>query len=202
MQGVLGEVETVQSRVDGNTLTLTASRPALVVVAASDGTTTTEPIAIEFRPPPHLVYPDEAITIPSGGSASIHIEAVNFSPAVEINFSVEVREGSPYNIMTSQTGNVLTLTATGAAVVEISATDGTTTTDPITIEFISPDTAPVDFNGDGIVSIATLEHSREGSAPSVESVAFFARWHNSRFSLKRRHSQALERGNAKQIFAL
>ena len=127
-------------------------------LSASDIITTTN--VIEFNPAkPHLVYPGfqyEAVNIPSGGSASIHIEAMNFSPAVEVSFSVEVREGLPYHITYSQTGNVLTVTAAGAAIVKIAASDGTITTDPITIEFISPDTVvpTADFNGDGIVNIA------------------------------------------------
>ena len=127
------------SAVIGATLQLSASGTgsAVVEVTASDGTETTEKISIIFRVFPSITASNPSAMVPSSDvpSATETVTADGFPADAEVTFDVNVTEGSENDVTSSQDGNVLTLTATGSAVVEVTASDGTSTTAPVTVTF-------------------------------------------------------------------
>ena len=131
VQGVHGQVTSSQ---DGVTLTLMASGPATVTVMATDGTTTTAPVTIVFLSPLLLVADAIEVVVPAGGTATATVTAINFAEGAEITFHVQGVHGQ---VTSSQDGVTLTLMASGPATVTVTATDGTTTTAPVTIVFLN-----------------------------------------------------------------
>ena len=128
----------VDLEITGTQAVLTASGEgsASVTLTASDGTTTTEPIMIIFRAMPtvatdmaDVMVPPTVVTVPI---ASTMVTADGFAPDATVEFVVEVVSGE---VTESREGNVLTLESAGSAVVTIMATDGTITTDPVTVTF-------------------------------------------------------------------
>ncbi len=74
------------------------------------------------------------IPVPPGGTGSVVVTAVNFPADATITFDVQ---GEMIEMVQSMMdGAKLTLTASGPAKVTVTASDGMTTTDPITIEFV------------------------------------------------------------------
>ena len=74
------------------------------------------------------------IPVPPGGTGSVVVTAVNFAADATITFDVQ---GEMIEMVQSMMdGAKLTLTASGPAKVTVTASDGMTTTDPITIEFV------------------------------------------------------------------
>lgn len=74
------------------------------------------------------------IPVPPGGTGSVVVTAVNFAADATITFDVQ---GEMMEMVQSMMdGATLTLTASGPAKVTVTASDGMTTTDPITIEFV------------------------------------------------------------------
>ncbi len=74
------------------------------------------------------------IPVPPGGTGSVVVTAVNFAADAAITFDVQ---GEMIEMVQSMMdGATLTLTASGPAKVTVTASDGMTTTDPITIEFV------------------------------------------------------------------
>ena len=128
----------VDLEITGTQAVLTASGEgsASVTLTASDGTNTTEPIMIIFRAMPtvatdmaDVMVPPTVVTVPI---ASTMVTADGFAPDATVEFVVEVVSGE---VTESREGNVLTLESAGSAVVTIMATDGTITTDPVTVTF-------------------------------------------------------------------
>ena len=125
-----------------NSLTLTAQSgedSAKVVLHAKSGGVSTPQKEITFLQMPHVLADPGVVEIPSPVTTphtrSITVEAVNFPTGAKVEFKLNVTEGDSSLIKMSQKGHVLTLTSSYAATVEVTATDGTTTTDPITITF-------------------------------------------------------------------
>ena len=131
----------VDAVTEGSMVTLTASGEgsAMVSVTGSDAMMTTDPITIIFREMPTVAADMNEVMVPptvvSSPSASTMVTAMGFAPDAMIEFTVTVMEGSADDIMESVDGHALTLTATGSAVVEVTASDGTTTTAPVTVAF-------------------------------------------------------------------
>ena len=136
----------VQHTDDGTTLELTSAVGGDVTVVATDGTDTTAPLTITFVPVgPEVEASMAEATIPVGGSVSVDIMAYGFAADADITFTTDVSsrnvtEGKA-NVDSKRDGATLTLTASGrgGAVATVTASDGTTSTDPIEVTF-SPGT--------------------------------------------------------------
>ena len=87
--------------------------------------------AINFNVAPKVVADATLVSVPEGGTATAMVTAVNFAADATITFAVDPADA----VTASQDGTKLTLTASGPAKVTVTASDGTTTTDPVTIEF-------------------------------------------------------------------
>ena len=90
------------------------------------------------RPPPLeplLVADATEVVVPVGSTATATVTAMNFAEGATINFQVqgEMLE----QVTSSQDGATLTLVASGSATVTVMATDGMTTTNPVTIVFVN-----------------------------------------------------------------
>ena len=126
-----------------NSLTLLAQSgedSAKVVLYAKSGTLSTPKKEITFLQMPHILADPGVVEIPSPVTTphtrTITVEAMNFSAGADVKFTWEViGEGDASLITESVEGHVLTLTSSYAATVKITATDGTTTTEPITVTF-------------------------------------------------------------------
>ena len=86
---------------------------------------------INFNVSPKVVADATLVSVPEGGTATAMVTAMNFAADAAITFAVDPADA----VASSQDGAVLTLTASGPATVTVTASDGTTTTDPVTIEF-------------------------------------------------------------------
>ena len=130
----------VDLEITGTQAVLTASGEgsASVTLTASDGTNTTEPIMIIFRAMPTVATDMADVMVPptvvsiSIPIASTTVTADGFAPDATVEFVVDVVSGE---VTESREDNVLTLESAGSAVVTVMATDGTTTTDPVTVTF-------------------------------------------------------------------
>ena len=96
------------------------------------------------RPPPLdplLVADATEVVVPAGSTAAATVTAMNFAADATIIFDVqgEMLEQVTY----SQDGATLVLMASGSATVIVTASDGTTTTDPVTIVFLNSVTSPL-----------------------------------------------------------
>ena len=81
---------------------------------------------------PELMADATEVSVPAGGTATATVTAMNFAADATITFDVQGEE----QVTTSQDGATLTLTASGPAEVTVTASDGTTTTAPVTISFV------------------------------------------------------------------
>ena len=124
---------------DGGMVTLTASGEgsAMVSVTASAGGMTTEAVDIIFRAMPSVTTGDEPIAVPQAvvPSATAMVVAVGFPEGAEIEFMVEVTDGSASDLTKSMDGNVLTLTATGSVTVSVTASGAGITTSAVEVTF-------------------------------------------------------------------
>ncbi len=100
---------------------------------SSDEIMTTSAIMFNVQP---KVMSDAggSVIIPREGSVSTTVTVANFAPDATITFTVEP-EGA---VELMQDGTTLTLTASGTEVIDVSVTasDGTTTTAPVAIQFV------------------------------------------------------------------
>ena len=163
--------------INDTTLQLSASGSgsAVVEVSASDGTMTTKSITITFWAFPTVAASNPSAMVPSSDvpSATETVTADGFPADAEVTFDVNVTEGSENDVTSSQDGNVLTLTATGSAVVEVTASDGTTTTAPVMVTFTqdlpaAPGSLTVqDLSEDnGFYVLATIANSEDHASLS------------------------------------
>ena len=133
----------IQSSDDGSTLTVTSSSPGDVTVVATDGTHTVSRTVTFVGEGPKLEADAAEATIPVGGSVEVVVTALGFADDAEISFQTiaKSREGTEgvATVDTKRDGATLTLTASGrsGAVVQVTASDGTTTTDAISITFMA-----------------------------------------------------------------
>lgn len=74
------------------------------------------------------------VSVPAGSTGKATITAVNFAADATITFDVQGEMIE--HVMSMMDGATLTLTASGPAKAIVTASDGMTTTDPITIEFV------------------------------------------------------------------
>ena len=91
----------------------------------------TAAMPLSFNANPKVVASASVVSVPEGGTATATVTAMNFAADANIAFAVDPADA----VASSQDGAVLTLTASGPAKVTVTASDGTTTTDPVTIEF-------------------------------------------------------------------
>ena len=89
---------------------------------------------INFNVAPRLVASADVVPVPPGGTGSATVTAVNFAADAAITFDVQGEMLD--NITSAQDGATLTLTASGPAKATVTASDGTTTTDAVAIEFV------------------------------------------------------------------
>ena len=91
---------------------------------------------INFNVAPKLVLVGESpVKVPVGGSSDATIMAVNFPADAMITFDVKI--AGEFNVEQKVDGATLTLTAAIPAVVTVTASDGTTTTSELVVEFVS-----------------------------------------------------------------
>ena len=81
---------------------------------------------------PLLVADASEVVVLAGGTATATVTAMNFAAGATVIFDVLGEE----QVTTSQDGATLTLMASGPAEVTVTASDGTTTTDPISVTFM------------------------------------------------------------------
>lgn len=85
-----------------------------------------------------IMASSEEVTV-TAGSGSAMVTASGKFDEESVEFTVEVTADDPTVVTHSQEGDVLTVTATDAATVSVTATDGVKTTDAMTITFVVPD---------------------------------------------------------------
>ena len=133
----------IQSSDDGSTLTVTSRSPGDVMVTANDGTNSVSTTITFVGEGPKLEASAAEATIPVGGSVEVEVAALGYADDAEISFQTNVksREGTEgkATVDTKRGDASLTLTATGrsGAVVTVTASDGTTATDPIDVTFMA-----------------------------------------------------------------
>ena len=126
----------VTSLDEGGSLTVTSTAPGPVTVVASDGTTTSPPLVIDFQePPPELMASAMDAIIPTGGQATVDISAVGFAADAVVSFTRQVSGTATIGTAIVDGNLQLIASGSGGAVVEVTASDGTMTTDPISITF-------------------------------------------------------------------
>ena len=89
---------------------------------------------INFNVKPRLEADATVVSVPAGSTGKATITAVNFAADATITFDVQGEMIE--HVMSMMDGATLTLTASGPAKAIVTASDGMTTTDPITIEFV------------------------------------------------------------------
>ena len=95
----------------------------------------TAAMPLSFNAVPRLDASATTVPVPIGGTGTATVMAVNFPADATINFDVQI--AGEFNIEQKVDGATLTLTAGIPASVTVTASDGTTTTDSLTIEFVS-----------------------------------------------------------------
>lgn len=126
----------VTSLDEGGSLTVTSTVPGPVTVVASDGTTTSPPLVVYFQPPPpELMASASDAIIPTGGHATVDIMAVGFAADAVVSFSRSASGTATVGTAIVDGNLQLVASGSGGAVVEVTASDGTLTTDPITVTF-------------------------------------------------------------------
>ena len=134
-----GTATLTQLIIDNKTVQLAASGGggAVVTVSATDGTNSTAPITITFWAMPTASADADMVMVPSSTipSASATVTASGFPDPSKVSFTIKMISGVEGSVTGEEDGAVLTLTSTGAAVVEVTASDGTTTLDPVTVTF-------------------------------------------------------------------
>ena len=89
---------------------------------------------INFNVKPRLEADATVVSVPAGSTAKATVTAINFAADATITFDVQGEMIE--HVMSMMDGATLTLTASGPAKAIVTASDGMTTTDPITIEFV------------------------------------------------------------------
>ncbi len=126
----------VSSIEDGGVLTITSSVVGNVTVTATDGTTTSDAITISFTaPPPELMASSMDAVIPTGGTATVDVTAVGFQSGVTYSINKQSGTATLTQAIIDNASVQLAASGTGGAVVTVMASDGTTSTAPITITF-------------------------------------------------------------------
>ena len=165
-------------------MTLTVSDAATVTVRARDDSNNQDELTIEFLHAPYLEADTDMVLVHRDSSVATGmatVTAMGFDEDADINFTVEPMDA----VVESQEGAVLTLTASDATTVMVTASDGRVTTSPISIEFqldpylradkdspveIPPDSSVVvkvtamDYPADANISFDSSQTSTEGDA--------------------------------------
>ena len=132
----------------------------------------TAAMPLSFNANPKVVASAPLVSVPEGGTGTATVTAMNFAADATITFAVD-----PADAVTSeQDGATLKLTASSPTKVTVTASDGTTTTDPVTIEFAeiklpALDAVSDNMMDDGMVSAsvgANVEIAVEVFAGDVE----------------------------------
>jgi|DeeseametaMP2100_FD_k123_49091_2 hypothetical protein len=112
----------------------------ITAVVLSETTTSIDTITttnvISFNAKPKAVASVSApVTIPRGASATATVSTSGYAADATISYTVDIAGSA--TVEQSEAGGVLTLTASGSgsAVVTVTASDGTTAADPVTIQF-------------------------------------------------------------------
>ena len=129
-----GSVKVAVVRQENGVLMLTASGSGSsnVTVTASSGEMMTAPLTIEFvEQPPELMASANMIEIPYDSSAMVTVTAVGFAEGADVVWTVEPADA----VDILREGAMLTLTATSAVTVTVTAEVGEKSAEPITIEF-------------------------------------------------------------------
>lgn len=108
----------------------------VVADAGGQSDTLTTTTTLVFNSQPKVTASDAIVVIPRGGQATATVTAAGFAADATVTFAHTVTGGSA-TVTGATAGNVYTLTASGsgAATVDVTATDGTTTTSAVTIQF-------------------------------------------------------------------
>ncbi len=100
---------------------------------------------INFNVKPRLEASADTVPVPPGGMGTATVTALNFAADATITFDVQGEMMD--NVMSAPEGNTLTLTASGPATATVTASDGMTTTDPVTITFVEMRVPALDAAG-------------------------------------------------------
>jgi len=108
----------------------------VVADAGGQSDTLTTTTTLVFNSQPKVTASDAIVVIPRGGQATATVTASGFAADATVTFAHTVTGGSA-TVTGATAGNVYTLTASGsgAATVDVTATDGTNTTSAVTIQF-------------------------------------------------------------------
>ncbi len=146
---VVFTVTGAESSQDGNTATLSATGNATATVTAMVGGVALGPVTVVFtKAPPELQTESaEVVFADFGASASATVTAVGFDAGAEINFKITGGAG----FATGAGAATWTVTTSNPGDVTMEATDGTTTTPPLTISFVNPPPYLTADNADVII---------------------------------------------------
>ena len=123
--------------------------------ANTDNISTAMMAPLSFNANPKVVASATLVSVPEGDTATATVTAMNFAADANIAFAVDPADA----VASSQDGAVLTLTASGPAKVTVTASDGTTTTDPVTIEFAEIKLPALDAVSDNMMDDGKLSAS-------------------------------------------
>ena len=142
------EVEGVTLASEGATATLTATGAATATVMASVGDVTAT-ATVEFVDGALQLVSSasEAVMVQPGGSGSATVTLMNLAEGEEFSFSIDPAE------LGTVDGNVVTLSASGAATASVTAMVNGLTTGSVTVEFVQ---APLMLSSDAEAAVTVL----------------------------------------------
>ncbi len=111
----------------------------------TDNITTAMMAPLSFNAVPRLDASATTVPVPPGGMGTATVTAVNFPADATITFDVQGMMMD--NVMHAQDGATLTLTASGPAKVTVTASDGMTTTEAVSIKFVEQRIPALDAAG-------------------------------------------------------
>ena len=115
----------------------------------------TAAMPLSFNANPKVVADATLVSVPEGGTGTAMVTAMNFAADATITFAVDPEDA----VASSQDGATLTLTASGPVTVTVTASDGTTTTDPVTIEFAEVKLPALDAVADNMMDDGAVSAS-------------------------------------------
>ena len=165
-----GSANITTAIINATTLQLAASGVggAVVEVSASSGMASTHPVVITFWAMPTVGAAEAMVAVSGSPIGSTTVTATGFPPGATISFNVEMVSGAEGSVTSDDQNGVLTLTASSAAVVSVTASDGTTTTAPVEVAFTqdipaAPASLTVQDNpaDNGFYVLATFSNSED-----------------------------------------
>ena len=134
----------------------------------TDNISTAMMAPLSFNAVPRLDASTDVVPVPPGGTGTATVTAVNFAADATITFDVQGEMLD--NVMHTQDGATLTLTASGPAMVTVTAGDGMASTGPVTITFVEMRIPALDIAGMDMMNMMD-DGMLAGSAGANEEIA-------------------------------